>query len=233
MHRRSLLSVLSAVLAGCTVRGTEFGSDVTRDSAEDGCPGFDDRADELVCAGTKAEGIQFAASDDTLSLGEDDAGLVFELTNRSEQSFSCNPYDWAVYRRNGPVWRRVAPDAVPEPLLHLAPGDSLRWRLRDASDESDSGDDADRTVSDGDSSNETVSSDETADSDERRDEADEERAYTATADLEPGTYAFSFSGSLGPSPFDRGGPSNGTATEVDADAAPRTRVECVATFSVE
>ncbi|WP_224449968.1 hypothetical protein [Haloprofundus salilacus] len=217
MRRRSLLSALPAVLAGCTVRGTQLGNNVTRDDAEDGCPGFHDRTDELVCAGTSVEGIEFAASGDLLSLDENRAGLEFELMNRSEQPFSCNPYAWAVYRKNGLLWKHVVPDAVLLPLLTVGPGDSLRWRLRNASDET--GDtDSDETD---DGSRGTGVPD------------DEERVYPASADLKPGTYAFSFSGNLGESPMARHLSSNGTEPESERDAPPRTRVECVATFVAE
>ncbi|WP_415380664.1 hypothetical protein [Halosimplex sp. TS25] len=58
-----------------------------------------------------------------------DAEITFTLRNGTDRPFQTNFYDWALYRWEGGRYHRVAPQAVPQPLMQLAPGESHRWRV--------------------------------------------------------------------------------------------------------
>ncbi|WP_436926567.1 hypothetical protein [Halosimplex amylolyticum] len=57
------------------------------------------------------------------------AEITFTLRNGTDRPFQTNFYDWALYRWEDGRYHRVAPQAVPEPLMQLAPGESHRWTL--------------------------------------------------------------------------------------------------------
>ena len=104
------------------------------------CPSFDDRADRTVCyhaaypagsTGTDAD-LLLTAEPEVFDPDLDDATvetLEFTLYNRSDWSISFNPYDWGIERRADGGWTHVAPDAVPEPLVAVGPGGTMRWEL--------------------------------------------------------------------------------------------------------
>ena len=58
-----------------------------------------------------------------------EAEISFTLTNGTDRTFATNFYDWALYRWEAGRWFRIAPFAVPEPLMSLEPGESHTWTL--------------------------------------------------------------------------------------------------------
>jgi len=155
MRRRALLASLAALgLAGCvdgpagtgsptdsptdsptqspteppTQTPTETQPDIGVPPAESDCPAADD-AVRLVCVPERdPDSVPLALSADTRAASLP-ATLTFTLTNESDAAFSTNFYDWSLWKRVDGEWFHIVPDAVQQPLMRLAPGDSHTWKL--------------------------------------------------------------------------------------------------------
>mgnify|MGYP000625106965 FL=1 len=72
------------------------------------------------------ETLHLAHSASSVSLpGE----VSFTLHNNADRRFMSNFYGWALYRWEAGRWRHVAPLAVNQPLMSLAPGESHTWTV--------------------------------------------------------------------------------------------------------
>lgn len=136
MHRRDALAALSALVpvAGCLDAGAAPGPDAEGPYRED-CPAVADDADRTVCyrrdRGDRPP-LLLSPGDDPL-VADAGEGMVdavsFVLRNGAARPFVFNPYGWTLHRRTADGWEHVAPDAVPEPLVRMAPGQTHRWSL--------------------------------------------------------------------------------------------------------
>ena len=115
--------------------GTPDGSDtqVPSDWFDDiECPSITD-TDRTVCWQTRSDsGVSLRPSAATfrpVSNNGEIETITFTLSNGSDERFSFNPYEWAVYRQEGDGWTRVAPDEYVEPWEHVPPGGQYQWVL--------------------------------------------------------------------------------------------------------
>lgn len=147
--RRRLLALAStAAIAGClddageSRSPAETGDDApnatneTNDSSNGpprlgspksgSCPPHEGR---VVCY----DEVDFAATPMVLSPDarsiEPGETISFTLENGTDASFEANFYDWTLEKHVDGEWYRVAPWAVPEPLMRLGSGDSHGWQL--------------------------------------------------------------------------------------------------------
>lgn len=99
------------------------------------CPSFESSADRTVCyhaADRSSTDVLLTPSSETFSPTTGDGSVetvTFELANASEKAVKVNPYAWRIERRTDAGWKHVAPDAYPEPLVEIDPGQSYRWVL--------------------------------------------------------------------------------------------------------
>lgn len=146
-RRRTLLTTVGGaigiLLAGCI--GDNSGGDDQRnddwDADEhdsetstppegfpDSCPEYD-RVADVVCYDVvdtdEAEGY-LEPSPRTLTVDE---SIEFSLRNESDRILETNFYSWAVHKYVNCEWYHVAPREWPQPLMHLAPGDTHTWSL--------------------------------------------------------------------------------------------------------
>ena len=134
MRRRQFLSAAglatATAAAGCLGSATPLQPPRNPDdtsSEPTPCPSVREHTDRTVCADPASGGpVAFEQNADTVTAGED---FVVELTNEGTDEVGLNPYDWAVHRKAGDDWERVAPDNSIEPWYLIAPGDSLSWHL--------------------------------------------------------------------------------------------------------
>jgi hypothetical protein len=85
----------------------------------------------VVCTpvgGTPPDGTGLTASAEAVGPAEDT--IEFTLRNGTDTRLDVNFYGWSLWERRPDDWRRVAPDAWPEPLMSLGPGESHTWTLR-------------------------------------------------------------------------------------------------------
>jgi hypothetical protein len=132
MHRRQVLAALGATgVGGClgarsaSPAGSRTTISGTTETPTGDCPPFPD-VDRVVCGVTDAP-IVVTASPARADLP--DPTVTFTLRNRSDRRFAANYYGWSLRKHVDGDWYRVAPRKIPEPLMHLEPGDSHEWRF--------------------------------------------------------------------------------------------------------
>lgn len=160
MHRRRLLASL-AVAAGAGCLGRSGGDQLSPAGARTdttpqvptasdtfagiSCPEYPD-ADRTVCYHTSTGDTDAVLTADPEVFDPDDGDntvetLRFTLRNRGEWTVLVNPHDWAIHRRDGSSWSRVAPaEPASEPLYSLEPGETLEWGLPERTHPSPGGD---------------------------------------------------------------------------------------------
>lgn len=87
------------------------------------CSARDDLDDAIVALRPETKRFEPSVGDDTVEV------LGFELTNQSERSFGFNPYAWSLHEYMGDAWRRVGPDAYPEPWMTIDAGQAYTYEL--------------------------------------------------------------------------------------------------------
>jgi len=147
--RRRLLALASTTaIAGCLGdAGTSRSPDETGDDAPNATNGTDGSSNDPPQLGSPKSGscpsheervvcydevdpttTPMVLSPDTRSI-EPDETIAFTLENGTDTEVKSNFYDWTLEKRVDGEWFRIAPAAVPEPLMTLRPGESHTWHL--------------------------------------------------------------------------------------------------------
>lgn len=130
--RRRVLSALcaggSALLAGCTAPSARQDAPFPQDSDSDACPPFE-QTDQTVCYGAvDPEELPVVLVPESRTI-QPNGATEFTLRNQSDRTFYTNFFSWQLSKRVAGDWYYVAPQAVPQPLMGLPPGEEHTWTM--------------------------------------------------------------------------------------------------------
>lgn len=199
MRRRALLSTVGiGLLTGCIADDTPGGTDTTRPTAEPTTdrptatttatshdvgvvpaeaagPPWGDDVKRVVSWTEVTDETPIALRPATQAASLPTATFDVTLTNETDVRFDTNFYGWRVWKRVDGGWSHVAPQAYPEPLTPLGPGESHTWVVTVDNTQPDDG------TTDGMSGKDSVT----------------------LSDLDSGTYAFTIDGWFATEDYDR------------------------------
>jgi hypothetical protein len=92
------------------------------------CPGYNHVAEVVCFENIDTDDVDTYLEPSGQSVTPEEA-FTFTLRNGSDRILETNFYNWAVHRYVDGEWYRVGPQEWPEPLMHLAPGDTHTWSV--------------------------------------------------------------------------------------------------------
>lgn len=92
------------------------------------CPEYDHVAEVVCFENIDTDDVDTYLEPSGQSVTPEEA-FTFTLRNGSDRILETNFYNWAVHRYVDGEWYRVGPQEWPEPLMHLAPGDTHTWSV--------------------------------------------------------------------------------------------------------